>query len=37
MRFKLQKIIAKLRWHLDSGRFKRNKFKKGRGEDFHHE
>jgi hypothetical protein len=37
MRLKLQKFIAELRWLRDSRRFKRNRFKKGRGEDFHHE
>jgi len=34
---KLQQIIADLRWMNESRKFKKNRFKTGRGEDFHHE
>jgi len=34
---KIKKIIAELRWANESRKFKKNRFKTGRGEDFHHE
>ena len=30
-------LIKTLRFAMDSRKFKKNRFKKGRGEDFHHE
>lgn len=34
---KLKEFIDYLRWLYESQRFKKNRFKKGGGEDFHHE
>ena len=34
---KLRKIIAEVRWVIENQRFKKNRFKRGRGEDFHHD
>jgi len=34
---KIKEYIDYFRWLITSQRFKKNRFKKGRGEDFHHE
>jgi hypothetical protein len=34
---KIKEFIAYFRWLKASQRFKKERFKKGRGEDFHHE
>jgi len=34
---KIKEFIDHLRWLKASQRFKKERFKKGRGEDFHHE
>jgi hypothetical protein len=34
---KIREYIAHFRWVIASQRFKKERFKKGRGEDFHHE
>jgi hypothetical protein len=34
---KIKEYIAHFRWVIASQRFKKERFKKGRGEDFHHE
>jgi hypothetical protein len=34
---KLKKLFANLRWIKESQKFKKNRFKTGRGDDFHHE
>lgn len=34
---KFRKLIADIRWVIENQRFKKNRFKRGRGEDFHHE
>ena len=34
---KIRQLIQHIRWVRESQRFKKNRFKKGRGEDFHHD
>jgi hypothetical protein len=34
---KIKEYIDHFRWVIASQRFKKERFKKGRGEDFHHE
>jgi hypothetical protein len=34
---KIKEFIIHFRWLIASQRFKKERFKKGRGEDFHHE
>jgi len=34
---RIKRLIEDIRWMIDSNRFKKNRFKKGRGDDFHHE
>jgi len=34
---KIKEYVAHFRWLVASQRFKKERFKKGRGEDFHHE
>jgi len=34
---RFKRLIEDIRWMIDSNRFKKNRFKKGRGDDFHHE
>lgn len=34
---KIREWIVEIRWVLESQKFKKDRFKRGRGEDFHHE
>ena len=34
---KIREWIAEIRWVLESQKFKKGRFKRGRGEDFHQE
>jgi hypothetical protein len=34
---KIKEMMSHIRWLIESQRFKKNRFKRGRGEDFHHE
>ena len=31
----VKKLVAEIRWVFESQKFKKNRFKRGRGEDFH--
>jgi len=33
----IKRLVAEIRWIIESQKFKKNRFKRGRGEDFHHE
>lgn len=33
----IRKLLEKLRWYFERKRFKSDTFKRGRGEDFHHD
>lgn len=37
MIWKIREWIVEIRWVLESQKFKKDRFKRGRGEDFHHE
>ena len=33
----IKRLFVEIRWLIENQKFKKNRFKRGRGEDFHHE
>jgi hypothetical protein len=33
----IKRLFVEIRWLIENQKFKKNRFKRGRGEDFHHD